>query len=140
MKRTWKVIRGALLVLFLLSGIVNSQEQNENKKNGIVIQKFAFCERVEKRQPVEVKKVFPSDISRVYLWTTVTGAEKPTKIKHVWYYNKEKKLEINLAVKYKRTRTWSYKNIPPDWSGDWYVEVVNEDGKVIGKFTFTIKD
>jgi len=140
MKRTWKVFRGALLVLFLLSGVVYSQGQNGVKKNGVVIQKYSFCERVEKRKPVGVKKVFRSDIGRVYLWTTVTGAEKPTKIKHIWYYNKEKKLEINLAVKYKRTRTWSYKNILPEWTGDWYVEVVNEDGKVIGKFTFTIKD
>ena len=140
MKRTWKVFRGALLVLFLLSGIVNSQEQNEVKKNGVVIQKYAFCERIEKRQPVGVKKIFPPDIGRIYLWTTVTGAKKPTKIKHIWYYNKKKMLEITLPVKYKRTRTWSYKNILPEWTGDWYVEVVNEVGKVIGKFTFSIKD
>ena len=140
MKRTWKIVWGALLVLFLLSGTVFSQEQKEVKKSGVVVQKYSFCERVEKREPVGVKKVFSSDISRVYLWTTITGAEQPTKIKHVWYHKKKKMLEIKLDVKYKRTRTWSYKNIFPELTGDWYVEVVKEDGKVIGKFAFKISE
>ena len=93
----------------------------------------------EKREPVGAAKEFPSNIGRVYLWTTITGTEKPTKIKHIWYYGNEKKLVVSLHVRYKRTRTWSYKNIPLKWVGKWYVRVVDEHGGELGKFAFTIR-
>ncbi|MBN1290904.1 MAG: DUF2914 domain-containing protein [Candidatus Latescibacteria bacterium] len=134
------VISYTLVMFFFLSGIAVSQERTNLKKTGIIVEKFSFCERIEKRQPAEVKKEFPANIGRVYLWTTLTGVEQPTKIKHIWYYNNEKVLEISLNVRYKRTRTWSYKNIQPDMTGDWYVEVVDDNNKVIGKFSFKITD
>ena len=45
MKRTWKIVWGALLVLFILSGTVFSQEQKEVKKSGVVVQKYSFQQK-----------------------------------------------------------------------------------------------
>ena len=132
------IIASALLILFLMSCSVLSQEKKENNK--LIVSKHAFCTKVEKRQPVGTAKEFPATIGRLYFWTTITGAEKPTKIKHIWYHGEKKMFELSLNVKYKRTRTWSYKNILPQWTGKWYVKVVDEHGSELGKFSFIIKE
>ena len=134
------VVSCALALLFFLSGTAVSQEKANTRKHDIIVEKYSFCEKIEKRQPFGVNKEFTSDVGRVYLWTMLTGTDQPTKIKHIWYYNDEKVLEIALNVRYRRTRTWSYKNIQPNMTGDWYVEVVNGNNKVIGKFSFKITD
>jgi hypothetical protein len=117
---------------------VLSQEKKENNK--LIVSKNAFCKKVEKREPVGKAKEFPANIGRIYFWTTITGAEKPTKIKHIWYHGEKKMFELKLNVKYKRARIWSYKNILPQWTGKWYVKVVDEHGSELGKFSFVIKE
>ena len=139
MKKISIIMWAALPILFVFCCSVFSQGQNEIQNNRLVVQKHAFCRKVEKREPVGVSKEFPADIGRVYFWTTITGTEKPTKIKHIWYYDEKKMLVVSLDVIYKRTRTWSYKNIVPKWVGKWYVRVVDEHGGELGKFTFSIK-
>ena len=43
-------------------------------------------------------------------------------------------------IEYKRTRTWSYKNMLPQWAGDWHVEVLDENDKVLERLSFRITD
>ena len=131
MKRKCIVALVVLLAIFLYSGTVFSQEQEKSEEDSLRVQKFAFCKSVEDREPVGVSTEFPPDIGRICLWTRIYGAEQPTKIKHVWYYGVKKMREILLSIQYQRTRTWSYKNILPQWAGDWHVEVVDEKGKVL---------
>ena len=138
MKRRYCIALIILLSIFLYSGTVVSQEQGKSEEDSLLIQKFAFCESVKDREPVGVSTEFPSDIGRVYLWTSIYGADQPTEIKHVWYYGVQKMREITLGIKYRRTRTWSYKNILPQWAGDWHVEVVDEQGRVLKKLSFKI--
>jgi len=138
MERRCIVALVVLLSVFLYSGTVFSQEQEKSGEDSLMIQKFAFCKSLKDREPVDVSTEFPSDIGRVYLWTSIYGAEQPTEIKHVWYYGVKKMREIPLSIKYERTRTWSYKNILPQWIGDWHVEVVDEQGRVLKKLSFKI--
>ena len=138
MKKKCIVALVVLLSVFLYSGTVFSQEQEKSEEDSLKVQKFAFCKSVEDREPVGVSTEFPSDIGRIYLWTRIYGAEQPTKIKHVWYYGVQKMREIPLSIQYQRTRTWSYKNILPQWVGDWHVEVVDEQGRVLKKLSFKI--
>ena len=139
MKRRIMVLLCAFLAGILLSGNVVSQE-GENTEEGLKVLKSAFCEKVEEREPVGKSNEFPKDIGRVYFWTSIHGTESPVTIKHVWYYNEKKMLEVPLSIKYKRTRTWSYKTILPEWVGEWQVEVVDEDDSVLGKYFFKIID
>lgn len=138
--RCWMFVFGFLFTGVFFCEIVKSQEKDDTAQEGLTVQKFAFCEKVEKREPVNASKEFSSDIGRVYLWTSIYGAKQPTMIKHVWYYENEKMIEIPLSIKYKRTRTWSYKNIMPEWTGDWHIEVVDENGNVLKKLSFKIKE
>ena len=139
MKRLIMVLLCAFLAGILLSGNVVSQEE-KNTEEGLKVLKSAFCEKVEKREPVGKSNEFPKDIGRVYYWTSIHGTESPVTIKHVWYYNEKKMLEVPLSIEYKRTRTWSYKTILPELVGEWQVEVVDENTNVLGKYSFKIID
>jgi len=134
--------RRAVWVLLFMLLLMNCSgySQVHDSSGKLVIQKYAFCKKVEKREPVGTGKEFPADIGNVYLWMLVTGAEKPTKIRHVWYYIDKPVFTVTLDVRYQRTRTWSYKNITPESVGKWYVRVLDEDDGELGNFSFTVKE
>lgn len=134
-----------------LSGIIwgetrLSQEKTERvlgpeaepEQEGLQVKEFALCEGIRERKPVKEKTIFPSGVGKVYLWTDIYGAEEPTTVTHVWYYEGEKIAAVPLEIKYSRTRTWSYKTISPEWLGDWQVEVVDLQGNLLKKVTFVI--
>ena len=134
--------RGTFWVLLFMLLLMNCSAYSQVHDNSgkLVIQKYAFCKKVEKREPVGTAKEFPADTGNVYLWMLVTGAEKPTKIRHIWYYMDKPVFTVSLDVRYQRTRTWSYKNIPTESTGKWYVRVFDESDAELGKFSFTIKE
>jgi hypothetical protein len=46
--------------------------------------------------------------------------------------------DVELPVKGSPWRTYSYKTIPPEWSGSWEVKITGPDGNVIKDITFTV--
>ena len=145
-------------VLFAESSESNSQEQStlqdaqptaenktenvaaeNNKQGGLEITKFALCENVINRDPENIQTDFNSSVSKIYLWTQVSGSESPTEIKHIWYYKNNKMAEISLNVNSSPYRTWSFKSISPELIGEWYVEVTDSEGNVLKKIPFSVK-
>lgn len=94
---------------------------------------------VEGRTLVGEAIEFGNDVGRVYCVITVSGADKPTEVAHVWYYKDQEKARTNLPIKYKKHRTWSYKTIHPQHVGDWQVDVVDSSGNVLKSFAFVIR-
>lgn len=105
---------------------------------GIEVAEYAVCEGVEERQPVGEKTTFTPQVGKVYFWTTIVGAQQPTQIKHVWYYEGKQMADITLNIQYLRHRTWTYKTIMPEWTGNWSVEVLDSNAKVLKKVYFVI--
>lgn len=99
-----------------------------------------LCTNVVNHEPVGEAADFPADVDRVYLWTKVTGlTEGETSfIHHVWLKGGEEMADVELAVKGDPWRTYSYKTIPPEWTGDWEVKVTGPDGNVIKSIPFTV--
>jgi hypothetical protein len=91
---------------------------------------------IEDRMPVDTASTFPPDVGRVWLWTSVTGAEGQT-ISHVWSHG-ENEWTVNLQIAADRWRCWSNKTIPPDWTGEWQVEVRDGAGNVLETLAFTV--
>ena len=129
---------GILAGCFLVNCSGSSRIRSSGS-NSLQVQEFAFCRSVENRQPSGTGRNFPSNVGRVYFWTKIYGADRPTEIKHVWYYENERWLEIPLTIKSIRYRTWSYFTIRPELIGKWHVQVENEHGNVLGKYSFKIK-
>jgi len=105
---------------------------------GISVEESTVCLGVEDREPVGAAEEFPADTGRVYCWTNLEIENPPVTVRHVWYYGDEKKSEVVLSVRFPRTRTWSYKTIPPSWTGDWHIDIVLDDGTVLKTLTFRI--
>jgi len=100
------------------------------------IEKFACGTAVEERELQGEAAAFPSTIERIYCWCLITGCEDTTTIEHVWYYGEQEKARVVLDILYPRVRTWSYKTMLPEWAGDWRVELVDADGKVLATTEF----
>ncbi|MCD6161394.1 MAG: DUF2914 domain-containing protein [candidate division Zixibacteria bacterium] len=103
----------------------------ETAEDEFKVEKLACGIAVEERELQGEATVFPANVERIYCWSLITGCLEPTTVEHIWYYGGEEKARVSLDIKYPRVRTWSYKTILPEWKGDWKVEVVDEDGKIL---------
>lgn len=137
--------KAILLLAFVLTafaGVIAAEEMADKVKAtepaDEVTVETAVCTGVEEREPVGEADVFPSDVNQVYLWSKVTGIQDTTMIKHVWYYKGEEITSVQLPVKSSSWRTYSYKTIPAEWSGDWVVKVVDASGNVLKAVPFKV--
>ena len=125
------------LVIFttlLFSSVLFAQQQP-----AVTVEEIVICTAVENRMPAGVDTLFNKDVGQLYCFTKLNSDQDTTAIKHVWFHNDEQMAEVNLTMKAKSWRTWSSKNIAPDWTGDWRVEVQTASGDVAGQKTFKIK-
>lgn len=98
----------------------------------------AVAKAVEDRAPVGTSSNFDSSVGRLYAFTRIVGADGDTKIYHKWYHGDVLVADVPLTVRSGDWRTWSSKNVVPDWTGDWRVVVVSEDGSVLGTVKFNV--
>lgn len=88
------------------------------------------------RMPQNAGGSFPVDVGSVACWTRVTGAAGST-LQHVWIHG-DMEFPVTLEIGGSPWRTWSTKEIPPEWAGEWRVEVRDAAGSVLETLTFTV--
>jgi hypothetical protein len=102
-----------------------------------VTAEIAVGKSIEKNVAIDTASAFPADVGSVVAWTRVTGAEAGTKITHLWIHGADSsKVELNIGGS--SWRTYSRKTIGEGGTGDWTVEVLGADGKVLASKTFKI--
>jgi len=94
------------------------------------------AEGVVDREPQNPSTEFPTDVGQVTLWTRVSGAEGTT-IQHVWIYD-GMEFPVSLEIGGSPWRTWSTKQIPPEWAGAWRVEIRDAGGNAAATVNFTV--
>lgn len=104
---------------------------------GIRVDKMVTAASVENKEPVNEASSFDKTAVRVYTWTRITTTVIPVKIKHVYYADDKKVMEIALDVTANTYRVWSYKTV---WPGSWRVEATDEAGKTLATAAFTVTD
>lgn len=122
-----------LLPVFLISSLL-AQDQSM-----ATVDEISVCTAVEDRQPVGIDTSFTSAVEQLYCYTKLTSPQDTTVISHVWFHNEEQMASIKLTMKAKTWRTWSSKRIVPEWTGDWRVEVQDENGMLLSTKSFKIK-
>lgn len=90
------------------------------------------------RMPADTGSTFPADVGTLYLWTRVTGAAGGA-LSHVWIHGPHE-AAVELQIGGSPWRTWSSRTVPPEWTGEWRVEVRNAAGEVLATRTFTVGD
>ena len=94
------------------------------------ISRSIFTTEIKDKEPISELKQVPSDVTRIYFFTEITGLNGHTII-HRWEYNGQVLAEVNFQVNGDRWRTWSSKNMLSSWLGKWQVSVLDEGGNVI---------
>jgi cytoskeletal protein RodZ len=108
-------------------------------KQGVIIDRYSLCSDVENRIPLDERSVFSLSNGRVYTWMHVKNAAPPLIIRHIYYFQGQKKEEIALEINHPNMRTWSYKNINhPQSVGMWRVDIAMEDGEVLKSINFHV--
>ena len=82
---------------------------------------------------------YSADVGTVTFWTRLTGGSPGRWVEHVWYHGEREIARVRQKVEGPTWRTWTRKRILPEWTGDWRVEVVAEDGTVLAERFFTVE-
>ena len=90
------------------------------------------------RAPVDEIASYPAQMGKLYCFTRIAGAERETQVTHVWLYQDKEMARVSLPVRSASWRTYSSKQILPEWAGEWKVQVLDESGQVIGVIPFTL--
>jgi len=80
-----------------------------------------ICRDVVNRQPVDPGTSFPGTVEKLFCFSKIVGAKKPTAVTHVWYYGNTEMFRIKLPVKASSWRTFSQKTIWSHQNGVWHV-------------------
>ncbi len=93
---------------------------------------------VHSRVPTGISSYFDSSVGKLYAFTRIVGAEGDTRVYHKWYYGDVLVADVPLTIRSGDWRTWSTKNVQPDWTGDWRLVIVSEDGSILGTVKFAV--
>lgn len=91
------------------------------------------------REPVDSVEVYPIQDGLLYCYTRILGASEPTAVTHAWYRGDQLMSRVELPVKSPDWRTWSAKRMLADWEGDWRVDILNADGRVLTSTRFQLR-
>lgn len=100
--------------------------------------RLAICTSVEERTPIGESDSFPADIGKLWCFSKVVNADAPTTVFHRWYVGDTLVNEIPINVGGASWRCWSEKTILSNWSGTCRVEIVTEEGEVLGTKEFVL--
>jgi len=126
---------------FLLALSILFVAVTELKTQSILkIERIVVSTGVEDRQPVGESDTFADSVGTLFCYTEIRGMGDSTTVSHVWYHGENRRADVKLNVRGYRWRTWSTKVIQKDWTGDWRVDVVSADGKILKSKRFRIID
>lgn len=102
------------------------------------ITEMAVTTKIVKGNPIDsVHRISSVSVKALYCFTRIvneSGAE--TAIRHVWYRDGEKAGEYQLPVKGEKWRTYSRKAVEKGMAGDWRVDALDSEGKLLKSVKF----
>lgn len=105
---------------------------------GLTVAEGVITTRVVDHAPVDELESYPAQQGKLFCFTRIEGAAGETTVTHVWFYQDKEMARIDLPVRSSSWRTYSSKNILPQWTGDWKVQVLDDAGLEIGVIPFTL--
>jgi len=105
----------------------------------LAVSEIKIAYAIQEREPVDPGTVFADDVERLYCYTRI-NSNINTVIKHVWYHKGTMVAKIPLSVGISGGwRTNSSKAISIGDTGEWMVEVVDENGTTLEMVEFVIE-
>ncbi len=119
--------------------MVSPLQAQEGVSETLQVSDAVVATAVEHLVPQGSGETFPSTVGALYAFSRILGAEGETVVVHKWFHGEELRAKIPLPIRSKNWRTYSSKNILPEWTGDWRVDVTTEDGTVLTSLSFTVQ-
>lgn len=94
------------------------------------IKRAAFATAIVDREPVNTVDTLYTDVTRIFFFTEVKDMAGQ-RIMHRWLHGSEGKAEVSFNIGGARWRVHSSKNLLPEWTGEWRVEVLGPDGSAL---------
>ena len=106
--------------------------------DGLTVTEMAVTTKVVKGNPIDsVHRISSASVKALYCFTRLRStSDVETTIRHVWYRDEEKVGEYVLPVKGAHWRTFSKKAIEKGWAGDWRVEALDSEGRLLKTVKF----
>lgn len=123
-----KVVMGFLALATLIALAPTAAMSAEGK-----VSRAQFTSAILDREPVDEVTSIDSTTSKIFFFTELRNLEDRT-VTHRWTHGGEVKAEVIFKVRGSRWRVYSSKTLLPEWIGDWTVEVISEDGTVLGTY------
>ena len=138
--RTLRPLSVVLLLLLVVPALAQQDTPPEppEQPEGPYVAEAAVALRVENREPVGAAETFPAGTERLVCFTDVRDAAGRTLV-HAWIHEGTTRARVELEIGGDRWRTWSAKNLLPEWTGQWQVKVMTADGAVLETISFTVE-
>ena len=98
----------------------------------------AICRDVLDHEPDGYGTSFPVSVGKLYCFTKITGAQSPTQITHMWFFDGNERARVDLDINSASWRTFSSKIIQPHELGTWRVDVLDSGGNVLKRLEFEV--
>jgi hypothetical protein len=118
--------------MFIVSAPVNAEV------SPLRISEMAVTTKIVRGNPIDsVHRISSASVKEIFCFTRLTATEETdTTIRHVWYRGNEKVGDYELPVKGERWRTFSRRVVSKGMSGDWRVDALDSDGKLLKSVKF----
>lgn len=123
----WKIALIGLL-LMMSSGVACALQ----------VEQATITTQIVNRSPLDSLNTVPAGVDQLYCFVRVVGASDDTWVTHVWYLEDQELARVRLPVRSSNWRTWSSKQILPEWKGAWRVEVLDAEGAPLLIVPFSI--
>jgi len=106
----------------------------------ISVEEISVTTRIFRGNPVDaVQRISSSAIKEIYCFTKVVSPDDGQReIVHAWYRKDELISRFRLPVSGTSWRTYSKKLVTRDMAGEWRVEVLDSEGKLLKSTKFIL--
>lgn len=106
----------------------------------LAVEEISITTRIIRGNPVDaVQRISSSAIKEIFCFTKVLSPDDGQReIVHAWYRNDELISSFRLPVSGTSWRTYSKKLVSRDMAGEWRVEVLDNEGKLLKTTKFIL--
>lgn len=130
----------AMLVLWLCA--LPSAVANDAQWLSEYVIRAQLTNNIQSREPVD--QLSPqlttrnSAGRRIFFFTEIQGM-RGQQVRHQWLHEQRVVADLSLPIGGERWRTWSSKQLPPGWLGEWRVRVLDRDGEILAEQRFSYR-
>ena len=104
-----------------------------NLKQGVA--KACFTSAIVDRNPVDDLSHLSTEVNKIYFFSEIQNMEGNV-ITHRWIFNGNTMAEKSFEINGPRWRINSSKNLIPEWTGEWKVQVIDSVGNILLEDSF----